>query len=79
MFVMDGVFVMVGVSVIVGDNVMVGVSVMVGVKVTVGEGGNILYMTGSAYWFNANAAHPRNNATRIKRQPRTIKSRRLRK
>lgn len=75
----DGVSVMVGVSVIVGVTVMEGVMVTVGVWDAVGVGGKKLYATGSANWFKTNARIPKNRANMINLQPRTMRSRLMRK
>jgi hypothetical protein len=76
---MDGVGVIVGVSVILGVVVIDGVSVIVGVRVIVGVGGKKLYATGSANLYNMNVQTTRMNAKNSKRQPRTMRSLRIRK
>lgn len=75
----EGVNVIVGDSVMVGVIVIVGVSVMVGVREGVGVGGKKLYATGSANRFTSKAVMPMMIPKAINRQPRTMRSRLMRK
>ena len=70
---MAGVGVIVTVGEMVGVKVIVGVSVTVGVSVIVGDGGKMLYATGSAYRLTEKASAPKKIDSMIRRQPRVIR------